>query len=156
MSRDCDSGSCSSEPPPARLVICLLGPPRVLVAGQETLGAGAKKVMALLAYLVIEADRPHPRSTLAALLWPDQPPAQALQALRQTLARLRRALGDQAPSRDPSAGPPHLLIGHQTIQFNHQSDHWLDAEVFRTLVARTENHRHRRLDACSACVARLN
>lgn len=136
-------------------MVCLLGPPRVLVAGEETLGPGAKKVMALLAYLVVEADRPHSRWTLAALLWPDQPPPQALQALRQTLSRLRRALGDGTPSRDSPAAPPHLLIEHQTVQFNRQSDYWLDVGAFRTLLARTGDHRHRRLDACPACVARL-
>ncbi len=57
------------------------------------------KVRALLAYLATEADRPHTRATLAALLWPDQGDAAALRNLSLTLLRLREALDDtDAPS----------------------------------------------------------
>ena len=36
------------------------------------------KVRALMAYLATEADRSHPRATLAALLWPEQAEQAAL------------------------------------------------------------------------------
>ena len=93
MSRHADFESRCSEPPPARLVLCLLGPPRVMVDGEVALGQRAQKPLALLAYLAVEADRSHPRRTLAALFWPDKPEKQALQAMRQVLARLRTAIG---------------------------------------------------------------
>ena len=51
------------------------------------------KVRGLLAYLAVEADRPHARAALAALFWPDQPDSLALGNLSQALARLRVALG---------------------------------------------------------------
>ena len=52
------------------------------------------KVQALLAYLAIEADRPHSRSLLAGLLWPELPEPDALRNLTQTLVRLRAAFAD--------------------------------------------------------------
>ena len=113
------------------------------------MGLKAQKALALLAYLAVEAHRPHRRSTLVALFWPDQPEKQALQNLRQTLSRLRRATGDR------EADPPHLLTDPQTIQFNRQSDYWLDVETFEALLANTQRHRHRRLDACLTCVSQL-
>jgi hypothetical protein len=54
------------------------------------------KVRGLLAYLAVEADRPHARATLAALFWPEQPDALALGNLSQALTRLRAALGPDA------------------------------------------------------------
>lgn len=54
------------------------------------------KVRALLAYMATEAERPHRRAWLAALLWPDHEESAALRNLSQTLLRLRQALGDTA------------------------------------------------------------
>ena len=51
---------------------------------------------------------------------------------------------------------PYLLVDSQSIQFNRQSDYWLDVKVFEGLVATTEDHRHRRLHACLTCAARLS
>jgi len=88
----------------------------------------SNKVRALLAYLAVEADRPHRREALAGLLWPDWPNRDALSNLRYALASLRRTLGDHA------AAPSFLLITPHTIQFNPASDHWLDvAELERQI-----------------------
>jgi DNA-binding SARP family transcriptional activator/predicted ATPase len=51
------------------------------------------KVRALLAYLAVEANRPHARAALAALFWPEQPDELALRNLSQALVHLRKALG---------------------------------------------------------------
>lgn len=51
---------------------------------------------ALLAYLVVNADRPQSRDSLAALLWPNASPAGARANLRQALSVIRRALGPEA------------------------------------------------------------
>jgi DNA-binding SARP family transcriptional activator/predicted ATPase len=69
------------------------------------------KVRALLAYLAAEADRPHARSALAALLWPEQTDAAALRNLSQTLVRLREVLGHT------DADPAPLHVTWQTIQW---------------------------------------
>ncbi|MBL7183537.1 MAG: AAA family ATPase [Anaerolineae bacterium] len=147
-----ETHSAQAESPassPARLTLSLLGPPQVMVNGRAVIGVETPKVLALLAYLAVEAHRPQPRSALVALFWPDQPEKRALQNLRQALSRLRRAIGDK------EAYPSHLLTDPQTIQFNRRSDHWLDVEVFKALLANTQRHRHRRLDACLTCVSQL-
>lgn len=47
--------------------------------GQPIPGLTSSKIQALLAYLALEADRAHPRETLAALLWPDHSGHNAMQ-----------------------------------------------------------------------------
>ena len=136
-----------SHPSSARLVIRLLGTPQVLLDGQMVLSTQTPKALALLAYLAVEGDRAHPRSTLAALFWPDAPEAKAHQDLRQVLARLRQAIGEA------SAGPAHLLADARTIHFLSQSSAWLDVATFSGLVDSTERHPHRRLAACRTCLA---
>ncbi|MFQ5343160.1 MAG: BTAD domain-containing putative transcriptional regulator, partial [Anaerolineae bacterium] len=140
----------SSASPSARLVMSLLGPPQVMVHGESVIGPESQKKLALLAYLALEAHRPHLRSALAALFWPDRPEKQALQDLRQTLARVRRAIDDR------EANPAHLITDSQTIQFNPHSDYWLDVAAFQRLLASTQRHPHRRLDACPTCVSHLS
>jgi DNA-binding SARP family transcriptional activator/predicted ATPase len=110
-----------------RLSLSLLGPFVATLDGQAVTFATAK-TRALLAYLAVEADRPHARALLAGLLWPDQPDRDALKNLRNTLARLRAALGDHGRPGDPH--PPFLLVSAQAIQLNPASDHWLDVAEF--------------------------
>ncbi len=136
-------------PPTVRLALALLGPPQVWVHGQPAIELRGQKMLALLAYLALEAGRPHRRDALAPRFWPDDPEKQALQNLRQTLVRLRRALDDEG------ADPPHLLIEPQTIRFNRGSDYWLDVEAFQALSVNVERHRHRRLAVCPACLSQL-
>ncbi len=106
-----------------RLSIRLLGGFQVDLDGVPVYDFKSDKVRAFLAYLAVEADRPHPRDTLAWLLWPDSPNQVARTNLRSTLANLRKVIND------PHASPPHLLINRETIQFNQNSDHWLDVSA---------------------------
>ena len=55
----------------ARLTLSLLGPFEATLDGYPINKFESAKVQALLAYLVVEADRPHRRDALAALLWPE-------------------------------------------------------------------------------------
>ncbi len=52
----------------AYLSLSLLGPLQIMRDGQPIAGLTYDKVRALLAYLAVEADRPHPREALAGLL----------------------------------------------------------------------------------------
>lgn len=104
----------------ARLNISLLGPIQVTLDGQPITRFKSNKVRALLTYLVVEADKPHRRETLAGLFWPDWPEREALGNLRYSLSNLRRAIDDRA------AEPPFLVISRDEIQFNTASDYWLD------------------------------
>ena len=113
----------------AYLRINLLGPFQVTIDGEPARGFDSDKVRALLAYLAAEADRPHRRETLAALLWPEREERSARANLRRALTNLRQVIGDQR------ASPPFLEITRQTIQFNSASDHRLDVAVFTQLAA---------------------
>jgi DNA-binding SARP family transcriptional activator/predicted ATPase len=110
------------------LAVCLLGPFRVSLDGRPVKVLESKKVRALLAYLAVEADRPHRRETLAGLLWPNWPEPAARTNLRRALANLRSAIGDR------QASPAFLRISPQTVQFNHASDAWVDVVAFRALL----------------------
>ncbi len=118
----------------ARLSIRLLGPLQIKLAGEPADDFESDKVRALLAYLAVEADRPHRRDVLAALLWPDWPDRAARKNLRNALSNLRQAIGDRTSSGDRHATPPFLLITRDTIQFNAASNHWLDVRAFTAAV----------------------
>jgi WD40 repeat protein/DNA-binding SARP family transcriptional activator len=116
------------------LSIRTLGPFQVLLDGEPVTGFDSDKVRALLAYLAVEADRPHRREKLAGLLWPDYPERSARTSLRSALANLRKVI------RDQDAEPNFLLVDRQTIQFNPQSDHEIDAGKFSQLAGTGAEH----------------
>jgi DNA-binding SARP family transcriptional activator len=108
----------------ARLSLSMLGPLQVVLDGQPVTAFESSKVRALLAYLVLEANRPHPRDQLAGLLWPEWPDRSARNNLRYSLANLRAAIGDR------EGEPSFLVISRETIQFNQASDYWLAVLAF--------------------------
>ena len=61
----------------AYLTLSLLGQFTVTRDGEPVVGFRSAKVRGLLAYLALEADHPHSRDALAALLSPDVPAAAA-------------------------------------------------------------------------------
>ena len=111
----------------SNLALFFLGPFYATLDDEPLAGFESQKARALLAYLAVEADCPHPRETLAGLLWPDRPNSIALGNLRHALANLRRILHDYNPAR------PFLLITRDTIQFDPASIHTLDVAVLRDL-----------------------
>ncbi|UCC63664.1 MAG: AAA family ATPase [Anaerolineae bacterium] len=108
----------------ARLSISLLGSFQVTLDGTPVTALESDKVRALLAYLAVEADRPHRRDTLTGLLWAEQPDRAARVNLRRALYNLRQGIGDR------TAIPPFLLITGDTVQFNTASDYRLDVTAF--------------------------
>jgi DNA-binding SARP family transcriptional activator/predicted ATPase len=126
----------------AQLNVRLLGPFRAAQKEQGVIDFETAKARALLAYLAVEAERPHQREALAEMLWPDRPEGAARANLRHTLAGLRHAIGDRARSADRArfgdqdAPPPFLHVTRQTIQLNGSSDVWVDAAAFEALAAR--------------------
>ena len=122
------------------LSICTLGRYSVALGERPATGFESTKVRALLAFLVVESDRPHSRESLAGLLWPDYPQSSAMKSLRNALANLRRAIGD------PSASPPHLLITRDAIQFNTASEYWLDTVELNKALLPIRGGKSSRLD----------
>lgn len=116
----------------ARLTLTFLGSFQAATDGAPIARFQTDKVRALLAYLAVEAERPHMRASLCGLLWPDQNDDAALHNLSQTLLRLRKALGDTRGATS------FLRVSRQSIQWNPASDYQLDAADFARLAASTD------------------
>ena len=117
------------------LFVRVLGPLDVSLGTEPVTAFESDKVRALLAYLIVESDRPHLRETLAEFFWPDRPPGAALGNLRHALTILRRAIADY------QADPPFLLVNRQSIQFNVSSKVWVDSFIFLQNMTRTPDSR---------------
>ena len=128
----------------ASLALALLGPFQATLDDLQIEGLRSDWRRALLAYLAVESGREHPREQVASLLWPERPDREALSALRYALSNLRGALGDRRSADDRrSAGDrrtasPFLLVTHTSVQFNPDSDHWLDLAEFQELSSRSD------------------
>lgn len=81
---------------PAPLIVSLFGSVSVRVHGVDAAPLTTRKGAYLLSLLALRHDREVERSYLAGLLWPDSDQEKALFNLRQTLLRLRHALGAEA------------------------------------------------------------
>ncbi len=133
----------------AHLALYLFGPFQATLDGQEVTTFATDKARALLAYLAVEADRPHRRDALAGLLWPDLPQARARQSLRQALTRVRKALDDRDPAQ------PFLLVQQDQVQFNAAGDTWVDVAAFTATLTDCQKHRHRDVSACRHCLGQM-
>ena len=84
----------------------------------------------LFAFLVFHRSRPHARSWLADMLWPELPEARARRNLNNALWELRSAL-----KVIPSSGPSLIVSDSQTVQFESTLSLWLDTDEFSKTVA---------------------
>ncbi|MGD2049793.1 MAG: BTAD domain-containing putative transcriptional regulator, partial [Chloroflexota bacterium] len=133
----------------AQLNISLLGTFQVTLDGRPQSAFETDKTRALLAYLVVESNRPHRREALATMLWPNYSDQAARNSLRQTLYRLRQAIVDQENS------VPHLLVSVHDVQFNSSSEHWLDVDEFNRLLDACQSHHPKQDTLCESCQNRL-
>ncbi len=133
-----------------RLSLDLLGTFSATLDGHAIGSFRSNKVRALLAYLAVEAGRPHSRASLAALFWPESSDQDALRNLRVTLHRLRRALDDAAAG----AGDRALQIVGSQIQLDREVV-TLDVAVFLDRLEEVSAHGHTSSDLCALCVERL-
>src|SRR5947209_18678113 len=141
-----------------RLEISLLGGFHASVDGSPVSGFDTDKTRALLVYIVVEASRTHSRETLAGLLWPELPEDAARRNLRNSLFKLRQALGDEGAKsahEEPPLQPGFLLVTPQTVQLDSAADYRLDVAEFSSLIAACRAHRHRKIAQCTTCHARL-
>ncbi len=102
----------------------VLGPPEVYHDGSR-LTFALRKAQALLLYLAVEGGM-HPRSKLAALLWPDSEPHAARTALRNALTLLRSLLATPDASASPHS---HLLSQQDLLGLDPHAPFELDLDV---------------------------
>ncbi|TMC89786.1 MAG: hypothetical protein E6J22_13895, partial [Chloroflexi bacterium] len=117
------------------LRVAVLGPPEVYHDGRR-LSFALRKAQALLLYLAVEGGL-HPRSQLAAFLWPDSEPQGARTALRNALTLLRRLLADLDPSAPAHS---HLLREHELLGLDPQAPLALDLEVVQQAYHQAQRH----------------
>src|SRR2546429_2241090 len=106
------------------LRLAVLGPPQVVHDGRR-LSFALHKAQALLLYLAVEGGM-HPRSKLAAFLWPDSEPHDARTALRNALTLLRRLLADSDAS---PAGHSHLRSERDLLGLDPHAPFELDLDI---------------------------
>ena len=112
---------------PSPLSLRLFGP-GVLSDCGAVVRTHSARTLALLAYLVLEPNRPHARVRLAELLWQGVPEALSRQSLRQALYSLRTLGGGQFGRC--------LQVGAQWVQFNAPApEASIDIDVIRFLAA---------------------
>src|SRR5229473_3438252 len=104
------------------LRLAVLGAPEVFHDGSR-LTFSLRKAQALLLYLAVEGGM-HPRSKLAAFLWPDSTPHDARTALRNALTLLRSLLADPT-----TAAAAHLLSEGELLGLDPQAPLELDLAV---------------------------
>ena len=82
----------------------------------------------LLAYLLLQPRRLHPRDTVMTVCWGDRPEQEARACLSTALWRLRRELRQEGHNDD------FLLTTHTfEVGFNWESAHWVDVEEFESI-----------------------
>ena len=104
------------------LKVYLLGRFELQYDGQSLPLPPTIKAQSLLAYLILHQEHPQPRDRLAGLFWGDRPERKARRSLTTALWHIRRCLPDQEA----------ILGDSHTVQFDPQTDLWLDVEAFES------------------------
>ena len=117
----------------ARLKLAFLDTFRVTLDSQPVTRFRSHRSKGLLVYLALQSDRPFPREVLATLFWPEETESAARNNLRQAVYQLRKVLGDLEHPEEP-----FLLATRQTVQFNSDSDFYLDVNHFWQSIERGE------------------
>src|SRR5579871_5390567 len=97
------------EPSVSRVVVRLLGPWELSVAGHVLPKPSTQKAQSLLAYLILREGIAQPREKLAGLFWPEADEDKAQRSLRTALWSLRRLL---------EGGHPQLAEALVTSRFD--------------------------------------
>ena len=108
------------------LQVFLFGDIRVVHDGRPFKVRLTRTLQVLLAYLLLQRHRNHPREVLAGIFWGDYTEERARNCLSTALWRLRLML---EPENIPRGT---YLMSAQTgeVGFNCESDHWLDVAIF--------------------------
>src|SRR5262245_12983052 len=114
------------------LNIHLFGKFSVVDEELPSLGRTSRKAQELCGYLLLYRDRPHPRETLANVLWGESATAQARTYLRKALWQLQTMLAAPARCRP-------FLVTSEWVQVNPQADLWLDVASFEQVSTQVQD-----------------
>lgn len=129
----------------ATLKIQLFGKFTVSCGGLELAGLDAGKAQELLCYLLVHRDRPHPRETLAGLLWGDASTERSKKYLRQALWHLQGVLDAGGESSRAV-----LRAEHDWVQLDERAAVWLDVGDFERAFEAARGERGKELSEGSA------
>ncbi|EGX58153.1 SARP family pathway specific regulatory protein [Streptomyces zinciresistens K42] len=115
-----------------RLAFGVLGPVAAWDAAGDAVALGAPRHREVLGRLLVARGRVVPVDRLVADLWPQEPPAGAVGAVRTFVAALRRALEPDRPPRRPS----RLLVTQGPGYVLHANRDAVDAWRFEATVER--------------------
>jgi len=132
------------------LNITTLGTFQISLDGRNLTAFRTDKVRAMLAYLAVEAGRPHRRDALAGMFWGDRSDSSARNNLRQALYNLRQVL------REGDSGSPHLYVTPNDIQFDPGGDYRLDVNEFSAHLSNPLAHHPGGLSLCGSCLEHLH
>jgi DNA-binding SARP family transcriptional activator len=122
------AGSTPTDGPAVPLTLALFGGLQIRLAGGDVVEQlPGRQGRALVAYLVLNRDRPVSRDELLNVLWPTQPPAAPEAALSSLLTKVRRAVG------------PGLITGRQALLLQLPDDAYVDVQA---VVEQTERAEH--------------
>jgi DNA-binding SARP family transcriptional activator/tetratricopeptide (TPR) repeat protein len=102
---------CWSRSPGAAVEFRLLGEVELRV-GQRPLEVGTRRQQAVLAALVVDAERPVDMETLIDRIWDDAPPVRARDVLYSHISRIRRLLAEAAAAGETPARIEHRPAGY--------------------------------------------
>jgi DNA-binding SARP family transcriptional activator len=108
-----------------------------------------RTIQALLAYLLLQRHRNHPREKLAALFWGDYSQSRAHNCLNTALWRARQLVEPEGVDR----GTYLICTTQGEIGFNSKSEYWLDVAVFEEGVRQALAHPCEMMGA--ACAEKL-
>ena len=110
----------------SELSIRLFGKLSVSYNSEIVRGLESCKVREMFCYLLLYRSSPHPRESLAGLLWGESSSAQSKKYLRQTLWEIQRALQQVLPARDGGI----FLSDAEWLYLNPSIQLWLDVAHF--------------------------
>lgn len=128
------------------LSVSLFGRFRAWRGDQDLTDRCPRKLQELLCLLLLYRDHPHPRESLAGLLWGGSSTAQSKKNLRQALWQLQAVTGLPAPEQ-ADQGDSLLLAGPDDVSVNPAAGLWLDVADFEQAFARTRGASGAELDA---------
>jgi DNA-binding SARP family transcriptional activator len=127
------------------LTIQLFGKLSVSANGHALERLDAAKVQELLCYLLIHRARPHPRESLAAVLWGDASTEKSKKYLRQALWHLQTVFDARAV--ETCDARQLLRAEHDWVQINSESGISLDVETFERAYVAARGERGAQLRA---------